>query len=85
MSIVDGSVTRADDIVAIARYALAWTIGATLAVAGVAGILSRLDSSPPRRTPAVCVPPPAEFAGVGMSSARLLGCEWSSSTPARGG
>jgi hypothetical protein len=85
MSAVDDSVIRADDIVAIARYALAWTVGATLAVAAVAGMLSLLDSSPPRRTPAVCVAPPAEFAAIGASSARLLGCEWSSPTPARGG
>jgi hypothetical protein len=80
-----GSITRGADLVAIARYALAWTIGATLAVAGIAGLLRLTDSSPPRRTPAVCIAPPGEFAAIGTSASRMLGCKWSSPTPAGGG
>jgi hypothetical protein len=97
---LDPAVTGADTVVAIARYALLWTLGATIVAGTVAGVLRR---PPPDPHPAVsgaaaalsgpCRPgwiiamrglPPPATGSLGCRI-RVPAAQWSSRTPDRGG
>jgi hypothetical protein len=97
---LDSAATGADTVVAIARYALLWMLGATIVVGTITGVVPRPRPEPrpvvshaaptfsglchPRRTIATIALPPPVTGSLGCPI-RVPGAQWSSRTPDRGG